>query len=99
MEDADDQVQEVIEDDVPLELRRGMQIYVKTNTGKTIILRVKPSNSIEKVKDKIQVKQGIPIRQQRLIFAGQQLEDGRTLSDYNIQRGTSIHLALRLAGC
>ncbi|VEU43009.1 unnamed protein product [Pseudo-nitzschia multistriata] len=81
-----------------LRLRGGMQLFVKTLTGKTVAIEVEEGESIEEVKAKIAEKEGIPPEQQRLIFGGQQLQDQKTLDDYDVGDDATLHLVLRLRG-
>ncbi len=76
--------------------RGGMQLFVKTLTGKTVSIEVEEGESIEDVKAKIAEKEGIPPEQQRLIFGGQQLQDAKTLQDYDVGDDSTLHLVLRL---
>eukprot|EP00469_Lotharella_globosa_P014424 CAMPEP_0167826692 /NCGR_PEP_ID=MMETSP0112_2-20121227/10198_1 /TAXON_ID=91324 /ORGANISM="Lotharella globosa, Strain CCCM811" /LENGTH=169 /DNA_ID=CAMNT_0007729209 /DNA_START=52 /DNA_END=558 /DNA_ORIENTATION=- len=79
-------------------LRGGMQIMIKSLSGRSIPLDVQPGESISSIKKKIQEKEGVPIDQQRLIYGGKQLEEAQNLLDYNIQRDSTLHLVLRMKG-
>ena len=76
--------------------RGGMELFVKTLTGKTVTIEVEEGESIEDVKAKISEKEGIPPEQQRIIFGGQQLQDGKTIDDYDLSDDSTLHLVLRL---
>lgn len=81
-----------------LRMRGGMMIKVKTLTGKEIEIDIEPTDTIERIKERVEEKEGIPPVQQRLIFAGKQMNDDKAAKDYNIEGGSVLHLVLALRG-
>ena len=81
-----------------LRLRCGTTIKVKTLTGKEIEIDIDPTDTVDRIKERVEEKEGIPPVQQRLIFAGKQLADDKTAKDYNIKGGDVLHLVLALRG-
>ena len=81
-----------------LELRGGMQLFVKTLDGKTLTVDAEEEDTIEDIKNRIMEKEGVPTDQQRLIFGGKQLEGQKTLADYDVQEDSTFHMVLRLRG-
>lgn len=75
-----------------------MQIFIKTLTGRTVMLIVVETDTVSSVKQKLKDKDGVPVDEQRLLFAGHELKDSSTLKDYNIQKDATLHLVLRLPG-
>ncbi|KEP63307.1 UNVERIFIED_CONTAM: ubiquitin family protein [Hammondia hammondi] len=82
-----------------LGVRGGFNLQVKTMSGKTVVLdNVQGSDSILEIKRRVEQREGIPVDQQRLVFNGKQLENGKTVQDYDLSENSVLHLVLRLRG-
>ena len=90
----------VVDNGLEVDVHNGFQIFVKaTNGSRTYDVTIGASNTVDQLKSFICAVAGIPVDQQRLVFAGRQIEDGRTMSDYNIIEGSTVHMILKLRGC
>ena len=95
---ADYNIQDYNQINVVSRLAGGARILVKTLTGKELELGVEPNDTIERIKERVQEKEGIPPMQQRLIYGGKQIADEKTVRDYKIEGGSVLHLVLALRG-